>query len=212
MSATTNTAATKAPKAHDHKPKPKPNPSPDPKNQLLRPLQTYPGTVGAYEANPDGVYDRFTLEAPDAPGRTVKFAPHFGEELRQLAQAGQPVTVLGYLHATPKGDEHLHLARVEAAGTTAQPGGPDAVTVAGTVAALRHTPKGDLHGLLLAGHDTELRLPPHLGQQLTERLVVGAALTASGRQRPLKPGEVAAHPAPVQVELLLVGDEAFLLR
>jgi hypothetical protein len=158
------------------------------------------------------VYDRFALEAADAPARTVKFPPHFGEELRALAQPGQAVAVLGFLHTTPKGDEHLHLVRLDAAGSSAQPLAPGAVTLAGPIAELHLNAKGHLHGLHLAGHEPELRLPPHLGQLLAERLVPGAALTASGQQRPLRPGEVAAHPAPVQVELLTLGDEAFLLR
>jgi hypothetical protein len=223
MSDTTKTAAApaaapeKAPKptpaaqADAKKPKPKPGPK-DRQKQQLRPLQTYTGTVGEFGTNPDGVYDRFVLEAADAPARTVKFAPHFGEELRRLAQPGRPVTVLGFLHTTPKGDEHLHLASLDAAGTTARPPAPDTVTVTGTIAELHHDPKGHLKGLRLAEDDTELRLPPHLGQQLAGHLAVGTALSAGGRQRSPRPGEVAAHPAPVQVELLTVGNESFLLH
>jgi hypothetical protein len=206
------TAATS--KADAPKPKPKPGPKDKPEKQL-RPLHTYTGTVGAYGANPDGVYDRFGLETVGAPARTVKFPPHFGEALRALAQPGQEVAVLGYLQPTPKGDEHLHLARLDAAGTSAYPpvpGGAATVALAGTIAELHLNAKGHPHGLHLAGHEAELRLPPHLGQQLAERLVPGAALSASGQQRALRPGEVAAHPAPVQIELLTLGDEAFLLR
>ncbi|MFD1873073.1 hypothetical protein [Hymenobacter bucti] len=194
--------------------KPKPGPKDKPEKQL-RPLHTYAGTVGAFGANPDGVYDRFALETAGAPARTVKFPPHFGEALRALAQPGQEVAVLGYLHPTPKGEEHLHLARLDAAGTSARPaapGAPAAVTLTGTIGELLHTPKGDLHGLRLAGHETELRLPPHLGQQLAGRLVPGAAITASGPQRAPRPGEVAAHPAPMQVELLTLGPDNFLLH
>lgn len=220
MSDTTKTAAAPAApakiakpaaKPDDKKPKPKPGPK-DPKKQQLHPLQTYAGTVGEYSANPDGIYDRFELHATDASTRTVKFAPHFGEELRRLAQPGQAATVLGYLHTTPKGDEHLHLASLDAAGTTARPASPDAATVAGTIAELHHDPKGNLNGLRLAEDDTELRLPPHLGQLLSQHLAVGTALTASGRQRSPRPGEVAAHPAPVHVELLTVGGESFLIK
>jgi hypothetical protein len=220
MSDTTKTAAAPAAAEKKHKPaapaddkKPKPKPGPkDPKKQQLHPLQAYAGTVGEYGANPDGIYDRFELHAADAPARTVKFAPHFGEELRRLAQPHQPVTVLGYLHTTPKGDEHLHLASLDAAGTTARPAAPDAATAAGTIAELHHDPKGHLKGLRLAEDDTELRLPPHLGPLLAKHLAVGTALTASGRRRAPRPGEVAAHPAPVQVELLTVGGESFLIK
>lgn len=220
MSDTTKTAAApaaapaktaKPAKPGDKKPKPKPGPK-DPKKQQLHPLQAYAGTVGEYGANPDGIYDRFELHAANELVRTVKFAPHFGEELRRLAQLGQPISVLGYLHTTPKGDEHLHLASLDAAGTTARPTAPDAATVAGTIAELHHDPKGNLNGLRLAEDDTELHLPPHLGHLLAQHLAVGTALTASGRQRTPRPGEVAAHPAPVQVELLTVGGESFLIK
>ncbi len=220
MSATTQTAAApaaapaktaKPAKPDDKKPKPKPGPK-DPKKQQLHPLQAYAGTVGEYGANPDGIYDRFVLHPADAPARTVKFAPHFGEELRQLAQPGQPISVLGYLHTTPKGDEHLHLASLDANGTTARPAAPDAATVAGTIAEFYLDPKGHLTGLRLTEADTELRLPPHLSEPLAALLAVGTALTASGRQRTPRPGEVAAHPAPVQVELLMVGEASFLIK
>lgn len=217
MSDTTQAAApapaktAKPAKANDKKPKPKPGPK-GPEKQQLHPLQAYAGTVGEYGSNPDGIYDRFVLHTAEEPARTVKFAPHFGEELRQLAQPGQPATVLGYLHTTPKGDEHLHLASLDAAGTTARPAAPDAATVAGTIAEFYLDPKGHLTGLRLAEDDTELRLPPHLSEPLAALLAVGTALTASGRQRSPRPGEVAAHPAPVQVELLTVGDASFLIK
>jgi hypothetical protein len=220
MSDTTQTAAApavapaktaKPAKPDAKKPKLKPGLK-DPKKQQLHPLQAYAGTVGEYEANPDGIYDRFVLHTADEPARTVKFAPHFGEELRRLAQPHQPITVLGYLHTTPKGDEHLHLASLDANGTTARPASPDATTVAGTIAELHHDPKGNLNGLRLAEDDTALRLPPHLSEPLAALLAVGTVLTASGRQRNPRPGEVAAHPAPVQVELLTVGDASFLIK
>jgi hypothetical protein len=101
--------------------------------------------------------------------------------------------VLGFLHTTPKGDEHVHLARVEAGGISARPlpplGSAKAVTLMGTVAELFHTPKGHLHGLCLTGQDAKLYLPPHTGQQLVERLVLGTYLAASAERRALCPGK-----------------------
>jgi len=203
-----------APKAPADSKVAKPKTAPK-KEKALRPLQAYTGTVGAYQANPDGLYDKFTLATPGGDTHTVKFPPHFAARLRELAPPEQPVTVLGFWHPTPKGGAHLHLARVAAGGTSARPlpppGPAEVVTLAGTVAELLHTPKGHLHGLRLAGQDAELRLPPHLGQQLAERLGPGTSLVASGLRRTPRPGEVAAHPAPVQLELLELGTEAFLL-
>jgi hypothetical protein len=109
------TAKTK-PEGHD-KPKPKPDKDTD---KPLQPLHRYTGRVGQFAPNPDGVLDRFQLEAADK-AHTVKFPPHFGQELQHLAQPGHEVTVLGFLKTTPKGDEHLHLARLDAAGATARP-------------------------------------------------------------------------------------------
>jgi hypothetical protein len=83
------------------------------------------------------------------------------------------------------------------------------------VAELKLDPKGHLRALRLDGDATELRLPPHLGEQLAARLAVGTAVVASGQRRALRPGEVLAHPgapAPLKIELLTVGDEAFLLH
>jgi hypothetical protein len=202
------------------KPKPKPDKHAD---QPLQPLHSHTGKIGKFEANPDGVLDRFQLETADKT-YTVKFAPHFGQELLPLAQPGSEVTVLGFLKTAPKGDEHLHLARLDAAGATARPLPPtpssapsaaEAATISGAVAELLLDSKGRLRALRLGGEAAELRLPPHLGEQLAARLAVGTAVVASGQRRALRPGEVLAHPdapAPLKLELLTVGDESFLLR
>ena len=231
MSAISKNTATAAPAAPHptakpkpdghHKPKPKPDKEAD--KQQLQPLHRYPGRVGKFEANPDGVLDRFQLETAGQT-HTVKFPPHFGQELLALAQPGHDVAVLGFLKTTPKGDEHLHLARLDASGASARPLPPTppaapstdgAVTLSGPVAELKHDPKGHLRALRLDGEATELRLPPHLGEQLAARLAVGTPVVASGQRRMLRAGEVLAHPdtpSPVKIELLTVGDESFLLH
>ena len=202
------------------KPKTKPKKEED---KQLQPLQRYSGRVGKFAANPDGVLDRFQLETADKV-HTVKFPPHFGQALQQLAEVGREVAVLGFLTTTPKGDEHLHLARLDADGASARPLPPvppaahsaaEAATISGPVAELELDPKGHLRALRLAGDATELRLPLHLGEQLADRLAVGVAVVASGQRRTLRPGEVLAAPealAPLKIELLTVGDESFLLR
>jgi hypothetical protein len=221
--ATAHTDAEAKPKGHDKlKPKSKPKPDKNAGNQL-QPLHSHTGKVGAFGANPDGVLDRFQLETA-AKVYTVKFPPHFGQELRALAQPGREVSVLGFLKTTPKGDTHLHLARLDADGVTARPLPPappaapsaaEAATISGPVAELKLDPKGRLQALRLNGDTTELRLPPHLGEQLAGRLAIGMAVVASGQRRTLRPGEVLAYPevpAPLKIELLTVGNESFLLR
>jgi hypothetical protein len=192
-------------------------------NRQLQPLHSHTGKVGKFEANPDGVLDRFQLETADKT-HTVQFPPHFGQELLALAQPGREVTVLGFLKTTPKGEEHLHLARLDADGATARPLPPTppatpaaavGATISGPVAELKLDPKGRLRALHLGGEAAELRLPPHLGEQLAGRLTVGTTVVASGQRRALRPGEVLAHPnasAPIKLELLTVGDESFLLH
>ncbi|GAB3635819.1 hypothetical protein GCM10027422_14090 [Hymenobacter arcticus] len=194
---------------------------PDPKyaksKAHLHKLTAYAGTVGEYHANPDGVYDRFTL-TNNGIARTIKFPPHFGQALHAAAQPGATATAQAYPHLTPKGDEHLHLASLEVGGHTLrpQPAGPAAepFTAQGTVTELLRDPKGHPRALRLTGEAAELRFPPHLGQQLADYLVVGASVQAIGQRRADRPGEVRApgHPAPVQLETLTVGGESFLIK
>jgi hypothetical protein len=196
------------------KPK-KPDPGAEKPKAQLHKVEPYPGTVGQYGANPEGVYDRFTLLAEGAE-YTVKFPPHFGQALHAAAQPGAVVTVLGFSHTTPKGDAHLHLASLEVGGQHLRPLPPGAepVAVQGLVTELLRDPKGQLRGLRLADEAAELRLPPHLSEQLADYLVVGAAVAASGQRRSDHPGEVRApgHPAPVQLTLLTVGGESLLIE
>ncbi len=205
-----------ADKSAKDKPK-KPDPKHDKPKARLHPLASYAGTVGEYGANPDGIYDRFIL-ASGAREHTVKFPPHFGQALHAAAQPGAAVTVLGYLHTTPKGDEHLHLASLDAAGQPLRPtpAGPaaEAFTVAGKVTELLLDPKGQLRAVRLEGEPAELRFPPHLGQELADYLTTGAHVQVSGQRRADHPGELRApgSSAPLQLELLTVGGQSFLIK
>ena len=206
----------KAEKSEKDKPK-KPDPKHDKPKPKLHKLTAYAGTVGAYGANPDGIYDRFTL-ATEGAERTVKFPPHFGEALHAAAQPGAAATVLGYVHTTPKGDEHLHLASLETGGQHLRPtpAGPaaEAFSVAGKVAELLLDPTGHLRGVRLEGEPAELRFPPHLGAELADYLKVGTQVQASGQRRTDRPGELRTpgRPAPAQLELLTIGGQSFLIN
>lgn len=194
----------------------KPHKDDKPKPQL-HPLRSFVGTVGEYGANPQGIYDSFQLQDTDGQVYKVKFPPHFGQVLHAAAQPGQSATVLGYLHTTPKGDEHLHLARVEAAGQYLRPTPPkdaEPFELRGEVAEVLLDPKGHPRGLRLSGEAAELRFPPHLGQALAHHFRVGAAVQASGQRQSDRPGELRqpGTQAPLPVELLTVGGESFLLR
>lgn len=210
--------APKAPADKSEKDKPKkPDPKHDKPKAKLHKLTPYAGTVGEFGANPDGIYDRFTLATAEAP-HTVKFPPHVGQALHEAAQPGAAVTVLGYLHTTPKGDEHLHLASLEVAGQHLQPqsAGPAAelVAVQGEVAELLLDPKGHPRALRLTGEASELRFPPHLGEQLADYLVPGTTVQASATRRADHPGEQRAPgtSAPLQLVTLTVGGESFLIK
>jgi hypothetical protein len=203
--------ATKAGADKSEKDKPK-----KPKARL-HPLALYAGTVGEYGANPDGIYDRFTL-ATEGKEQTVKFPPHFGQALHAAAQPGAKATVLSYLHTTPKGDEHLHLTSLEAGGQTLRPApaGPaaEAFTIEGNITELLLDPKGHLRAVRLEGEPAELRFPPHLGQELANHLQVGAPVQASGQRCADRPGELRApgSTASLQLELLTVGGQSFLIK
>jgi hypothetical protein len=209
--------ALKAPADKSEKDKPK---KPDPKHDTkarLHQLAPYAGTVGEYGANPDGIYDHFALAAGGTP-HTVKFPSHFGQALHAAAQPGAAVTVLGYLHTTPKGDEHLHLASLDVAGQHLRPApaspAAEAFAVTGKVTELLLDPKGHLRAVRLADEPAELRFPPHLGEKLADYLTIGALVQASGQRRSDRPGELRApgHPAPLQLELLTVGGQSLLIR
>jgi hypothetical protein len=210
--------APKAPADKSEKDKPKkPDSKHDKPKAQLHKLATYAGTVGEYGANPDGIYDCFMLAAADA-AHTVKFPPHFGQVLHAAAQPGVAATVLGYLHPTPKGDEHLHLASLAVAGQSLRPQpaslAAEPVAVQGEIAEVLRDLKGHPRALRLAGEASELRFPPHLGEQLTGYLTPGAAVQASATRRPDRPGELRAlgSPAPLHLELLTVGGESFLIK
>jgi hypothetical protein len=203
----------------DKKPKPAKPAGDDkkPKPKQLLPLQAYAGTVGEYGANPDGVYDHFTLTPAEGPAHLVKFPPHVGQALHTLAQPGQQATLLGHLHTTPKGKQHLHLARIEAGGQQLRPSAPkntEQVDLQGTLAEILLDPKGQPRGLRLSGEAAELRFPPHLGAALADLLTVGAAVQASGTRKPAHPGElrVPGTQPPLQLELLTVGGQSFLIQ
>jgi hypothetical protein len=205
-----------ADKSEKDKPK-KPDPKHDKPKAKLHPLAPCAGTVGEYGANPDGIYDRFTLIS-ESKEQTVKFSPHFGQALHAAAQPGAKATVLGYVHTTPKGDEHLHLASLDVAGQALRPtpAGPaaEAFTIEGKVTELLLDPKGHLRAVRLAGEPAELRFPPHLGQELADHLKAGAQVQASGQRRADHPGELRApgSPAPLHLELLTVGGQSFLIK
>jgi hypothetical protein len=205
-----------ADKSEKDKPK-KPDPKHNKPKAKLHPLAPHTGTVGEYGANPDGIYDRFTL-ATDGKKQAVKFPPHFGQALHAAAQPGATATVLGYLHTTPKGDEHLHLASLDVAGQPLRPtpAGPatEAFAIAGKVTELLLDPKGQLRAVRLEGEPAELRFPPHLGNELAEFLKVDTRVQASGQRRADRPGELRApgSPAPLQLELLTVGGQSLLIK
>ncbi len=198
------------------KPK-KPDPKHDKPKARLHQLSPYAGIVGEYGANPEGIYDRFTLVA-GSQEHTVKFPPHFGQALYAAGQPGAAVTVLGYLHVTPKGDEHLHLASLDVAGQQLRPTpagpGSEAFTVEGKITELLLDPKGQLRAVRLEGEPAELRFPPHLGEELADHLKADAQVQASGQRRTDRPGEQRApgSSAPLQLEVLTVGGQAFLIK
>ncbi len=199
------------PKPHEKKPRP----------AVLQPLTAHAGQVREYLPNPDQIYDKLVLATADGPALTIKFPPHFGQELLAAAQPGAEVALLAFAKPGPGGQAHLHLACLTVGERTLRPRPPvppapptaaDAVALTSEIAALRLHPDGRLHGLALAD-GTRLKFPPPVGKALAGRVQVGAAIEVSGFHRPVRPGEAAAGEGrSVQAEILTLGGESFLVR
>lgn len=68
------------------------------------------GTIDRFTQTPKGETDGFRL----IDGTEVKFPPHQGRALRQLAEIGDQVRVEGRRHETPRGELHLHAYQIVA--------------------------------------------------------------------------------------------------
>ncbi|RSK46484.1 hypothetical protein [Hymenobacter perfusus] len=180
--------------------------------QALREVKTYSGTLSSYTTNPEGLYDGFLVNLNGTATR-VHFPPHMAKALMAATKPGQTVhfeAVAGPAFSLPTATAATAAAaapRLELVsvgeGTTAlqltPPVRPEATaattatatTVSGTIAQLRTDERGQLRGLVLADN-TLLLVPPHVGEQLADKLKVGTSIQATALAVPATEGVVAA--------------------
>ncbi|KAA9333141.1 hypothetical protein F0P96_09170 [Hymenobacter busanensis] len=88
----------------------------------------------------------------------------------------------------------------------------DLRTVAGRITALRFDGQNRLQGIAL-DNDKVLLFPPHVGEQLREKLVVGATVQATALKRNLQAGEIRADSTQrLQTETLTIDGVKFVVR
>jgi hypothetical protein len=143
------------------------------------------GTVLSYLLNPRGEVDGLLLE----DGTFIKFPPHLGRELTQVAQPNDEVTVIGPLEG-PKLLKGYVIANLqtETALREIKPTPPERASFSGPLKPLRaegrikyakRNPHGEIDGAILED-GTILLFPPHAGETFAEQLKGGQPLHALG--------------------------------
>ncbi|WBO83897.1 hypothetical protein [Hymenobacter yonginensis] len=208
----------------------------------LRQVQTLTGTLTRYTTNPEGFYDGFVLPL-NGTETTVHFPLHMAKALMAAAKPGQSITfgaVSGHPRPDrPAGtagtattataattaaakSAPLELVSVQSGGSTllvqppARPAtteaAPATTSVSGRILERRTDDRGQLRGLVLADN-TLLLVPPHVGEQLGDKLKVGETVQATGAVLPLRDGMVAATDVRrFHAQTLTVGGVQFLMR
>lgn len=191
----------------------------------LQTISDVRGTLSSYLANNDDqVYDAFILKPESGAADTVRFPRHLGQQLQAAAKAGSAVTVSGVRRTGPDGRSHFRFVSLASGGQTindappmrsSTPATPETATAKGSIRELRRDPKGRVRGVVLSDQ-TVVQLPPHILEQLGDKLAVGTGLEATGNLRTAQPGEarVAGTTAPrvVHAQTLALGGVKYLVR
>ncbi len=157
---------------------------------------TVSGKVVRTDANPDYVYDGFTmLQGSDSI--FVKFAPHMGAQLIPYLKSGSAVSVTGSSKIDPEGKKDLRMISININGKTITDTPPAETTTAvaadnfvsgsGKLISAQTGRRGEVNGYLLSDK-TILRLPPGAGENFTA--TAGTSISYTGMQKTLKSGEV----------------------
>jgi hypothetical protein len=146
------------------------------------------GTVAQYLMNPSGEVDGLLLE----DDTVVRFPPHLGAQLVDIAKPSDIVTVTGWssvprtLRAqTITNDANQRSVADAPPSPGARPPAPPAdasqqsMSVSGVVRVVTHAPRGEIDGAVLRD-GTIVHVPPHAGAALATLLVEGASLAATG--------------------------------
>jgi hypothetical protein len=143
------------------------------------------GTVLHYLLNPRGEVDGLVLK----DGTLIKFPPHLGRELVQVAKPNDEVIVIGALEGPKLLKGHIILnPKTEVALREIKPIPPERASFVGPLQPLRaegrikyakRNPHGEIDGAILED-GTILQFPPQPAEALTEELESGQLLHAVG--------------------------------
>lgn len=140
-----------------------------------------------------------------ADGFDVHFPPHVGRRVVEVIETGSEASVWGRKETLPRGEVVFEASRIESGNETIQvdrphpPGGPrgkrgadQPMNATGTVAEFTTNHHGDVDGLLLSD-DTEVKFPPHLGEQLQSIVKTGDRIEIAGRRHVTPHGDIHLH-------------------
>jgi len=146
------------------------------------------GTLARFLLNPKADIDGLLLE----DGTEVHTPPHLSAQLSQALQPGSTLSVRGIkprqadvivaVAIDPnQGPRILDQGPSDHAGKSVCRSDADvhAIECTGTIGALLHGPKGNLHGVLLMD-GIIVRFPPHCAAHFAELLKTGSAISARG--------------------------------
>lgn len=160
------------------------NHHPKPKSDHYQPGETE-GTVVQYLLNPRGEVDGLLLKE----GAVIKFPPHLGRELTQVARPGDSVKANGHFETPESLKGHVIVnAKTGLALREMKPAPPERANgldllqpanVRGKIARLKMNAHGDADGAILAD-GTVLHFPPHVGKQFASLLVKGETICGAG--------------------------------
>lgn len=172
------------------------------------------GTIEAFHKNSHDDVDGVTLKG----GVDVRFPPHLGQAVTDLASVGDEVRIRAERVTHPKGEVVLEARRIERDGRgvdidrpappkgkptpKGKPRNETPMKAKGVVAELATNPHGDVDGLLLED-ETEVKFPPHLGAELEALVKPGAKVVIDGRRHVTPKRDVHLHAD--RIELVSTG-------
>ena len=138
-------------------------------------------------------------------GIEVHFPPHMGDAIARLVKPGDKVEVQGATETRPRGEVVFEASRIVSRGETIQierPRPPHRpkdhreqevpMKATATVKEFATNRHGDVDGLLLSD-GTEVKLPPHQGQDLKQLIRQGEEVRVEGRRHETPHGDIHLH-------------------
>lgn len=174
--------------------------------------ETVTGRVKSVLRNDHDDVDGLSLE----DGREIHFPPHMGETVTKLASVGDDLKITGNQVTRPRGEVVFEASLIEKGEVSLKierprpPRGPKphhkhgpangphgrehetAMNATGVVEEFVTNRHGDVDGLLLAD-GTEVKLPPHQGEELQSLVKKGEQVKVEGRRHVTPHGDVHLH-------------------